>query len=118
MSKEVNEKCVAVMEAIAQGYSYEQILAAYPNLTYLDIFGAAEEVLTFINNSGRDYHQRLQEIKKKYPRAYEKWTVEEENRLKDYFETGRRIPFIASDLQRQPSAIRSKLIKMQLIQEK
>ncbi len=37
---------------IAEGRSYEQILAETRELTYLDIFKAAEEVLTVIGGSG------------------------------------------------------------------
>ena len=36
---------ISVLEMIAAGSTYEKILAAYPDLTYLDIFHAAEAAL-------------------------------------------------------------------------
>ena len=49
---------------------------------------------------------------KKYQRAYEKWTVEEEKVLISKFEQGSNIQEIAAILERQPGAINSRLQKL------
>ena len=41
----LSAKSAAVLELIAQGHGYDQILAARPDCTYLDIFRAAREAL-------------------------------------------------------------------------
>ena len=39
----LGEKAIIVLQAIADGYTYEQIIAKHPGLTYPDIFSAARE---------------------------------------------------------------------------
>ncbi len=106
-----------ILGLIAEGHSYEQILKTDERLTYLDIFNAAGEVLKLTTCKDRDYHQRLLEIRKSYPRAYEKWTSEEETQLTELFRAGTEINHIAAELQRQPSAIRSRLGKLGLVKD-
>ncbi len=59
---------------------------------------------------------RIAEIRKKHPRAYEKWSREEDKRLRSIFEEGQSINAIASQLKRQPGAITSRLRKLGLIE--
>jgi hypothetical protein len=58
--------------------------------------------------------ERLAEMRRKYTRAYEKWTTAEDDRLKDMNSTGVAVAQMARELQRQPSAIRSRLKKLGL----
>ena len=51
------------------------------------------------------------QVRQSHPRAYERWLPEEGQRLVSLFESGRSIPEIASELGRQPSAIRSRLLR-------
>ena len=62
-----------MLEHIANGYSYEQILSRLPNLTYSDIFSAAREALDVISKARQSNVERLASIKEKHPRAYERW---------------------------------------------
>lgn len=114
-SSALSAKAVAVMEMIAQGHSYDQILQAYPAFTYHDIFEAAEDVLK-LANTGETYADRLEKIRQKYPRAYENWTDEEEGRLTALVQQGHNPAAIAEQLQRQPSAIRSRLVRLGLLE--
>ena len=41
----LDAKSVNVLEMIATGHTYEQILSLYPDLTYPDTFHAAQEAL-------------------------------------------------------------------------
>ena len=106
-----------ILGLIAEGHSYEQVLKTDERLTYLDIFNAAGEALKLTTGKNKDYHQRLLEIRKSYPRAYEKWAPEEEARLTELFEAGTQTNHIAAELQRQPSAIRSRLGKLGLVKD-
>jgi len=51
----------------------------------------------------------------RHPRAYERWTDDDHNRLTRQMNDKAPINEIARDLQRHPSAIRSRLAKLGLI---
>ena len=53
----------------------------------------------------------MEEMRRSHPRAYEKWSPEEDRRLVDLFESGRSVQQIASELERQPSAVKSRLLR-------
>jgi hypothetical protein len=114
LSQRLSSKTVAVLEMIAAGHTYEQVLAAYPDLSYLDIFAAAREALQAVGQSDASYAERLAKIREKHPRAYEKWSDEEDVRLTALFQSQRPVKEIAATLQRQPGAIRSRLVKLGL----
>jgi hypothetical protein len=101
---------------IAAGSSYEQILAAHPHLTYLDIFDAATEALDFATIHGTsNATYQVADVRKSYPRAYEKWTDEEHNRLRELIGSGLTVAQISHRLQRQRSAIRARIVKLDLV---
>lgn len=114
---ELNEKSRTILELIAEGYSYDQILQKKPNIKYLDIFQAAAEALEVVEQFkyGSSYEQRMAEIRQAHPRAYEKWSSEEDATLKRLFQSGSNAKAIADQVKRQPSAIRSRLAKFGLI---
>jgi len=58
---------------------------------------------------------RMSEIRKKYPRAYEKWTEDEDARLRAEFAKGAAKSELAALFQRRLSAIRSRLRKLGLL---
>jgi len=108
---------VTILSLIAEGYSYSQIVDGHPNISYLDVFGAAEEALK-LNESPIDYCKRMERIKKKYPNAYQKWTVENDASLAALHGEGVGVTDMAKHFKRQPSAIRSRLSKLRLIPPK
>lgn len=112
-SGKLSPKTTAVLSLIADGHSYAQIVDGHPDITYRDIFDAAEEALR-LNESESDYHQRLAKIKARYPRAYEKWTDDEDAELRAMFKNGANRSTAAAHFQRQPSAINSRLNKLGL----
>jgi hypothetical protein len=120
----MGEKAIIVLQAIADGYTYEQIIAKHPGLTYLDIFSAARDALGVIGvlsseNPALDTvkagKKTLDDYRKVNPRAYEKWTDEEEEALVQLVQMGHGIRYAAELLQRKPSAVRSRLEKMNLL---
>jgi DNA-binding NarL/FixJ family response regulator len=111
----LSPKSRTILAAIAQGHSYDQILAGELDLTYHDIFTAAAEALAVADSAPPTYEERVEEIHQQHPRAYEKWTDDEDARLTELFRSGNTAKQIAETLQRQPSAIRSRLAKLNLI---
>lgn len=111
----LSPKSRTILAAIAQGHSYDQILAGELDLTYHDIFNAATEALTIADSAAQTYQERLDEIQQLHPRAYEKWTDEEDAQLTQLFRSGQTAKQIAETLQRQPSAVRSRLAKLNLV---
>jgi len=54
----------------------------------------------------------VEEIRQKYPKAYMRWTEDEDNTLRNSYLRGKSIDELASIFQRKPSAIRSRLKKI------
>ena len=76
-----------------------------------------DELIETINLLGWQYNlniSRMDNIKKQYKKAYEKWTIEEEKILVNKFEHGLSTKEIAAILERQPGAINSRLRKLGL----
>jgi len=59
----------------------------------------------------------IEEIRKQYSRAYEKWTSEEDENLENEFKKGHSVIKLAGLFQRQPGAIRSRLNRLELLNE-
>jgi ribonuclease D len=58
------------------------------------------------------HEERLQTIKQAHPRAYEKWTQEEDAELLSLHAAGTPLSKLATHFRRQPSAIRSRLANL------
>jgi ATP-dependent DNA helicase RecQ len=75
---------------------------------YIVEYGAPKRASQTPQNSGPSlsYHdERVAEARKLHPRAYEKWSDEEDTRLRRLIESGRDVESIVAELQRQPNAI-------------
>lgn len=75
-----------------------------------------EKDLHFADVAESSYSDRLDRIREKYPKAYTKWTIEENEELCTLFKDGMSIKNLAQHFQRQPSAIRSRLRKLDLME--
>jgi ATP-dependent DNA helicase RecQ len=58
--------------------------------------------------------ERIAEARKTHPRAFEKWSDEEDGRLRGYITSGRKLDEIVGELQRQPNAIRLRAERLEL----
>ncbi len=58
----------------------------------------------------------VEKIRQKYPRAYVKWSREEDENLQNEYASGQQIGELVKRFQRQPSAIRSRLRKLGLME--
>jgi len=111
----LNAKSAAILRLIAEGCSYEQILGADPQLTYADVFEAARRALDLIEGMSSAYAEKLARIRQSHPRAYEKWNEDEDRKLSELFRARQSVRAIAGQVQRQPSAVRSRLAKLNIV---
>jgi len=116
---QLSQTAIAVLEMIAAGCTYEQILSAYPDLSYLHIFRAAQEALNLAASSSGTPRPAytIAEKRARYPRAYEQWTDSEDARLRALVHAGNTIAHIAGQLQRNRGAIRSRVLKLGLVND-
>lgn len=71
------------------------------------------------SNSSQDLLSKaysVKEIQKIHSRAYEPWTVDEDERLRHRFKQGATINDLVSEFQRKPGGIRSRLKKLGVVQ--
>jgi DNA-directed RNA polymerase specialized sigma24 family protein len=57
----------------------------------------------------------FEEKRKQHPHAYERWSKDEEEQLRSQYTEGTSIDEIATKLQRKPSAVKSRLKKLNLL---
>ena len=111
----LSEKSRAILQAIAEGHSYEQILVQDLAWTYHDIFQAAAEALEAPQATNEVKSYDVEEIRQEHPRAYEKWSAQEDEQLSGLCRNGKSVKEIAATLHRQEGAIRSRLVKLNLV---
>ena len=111
----LSRRSTEVLRLISQGRTYEQILSIHPEMTYLDIFHAAGEALEALSapSQGRSaYEERLSRVRESHTRAYDRWTPSEDAELARLAAMGESVEEISARLQRQPSAIRSRMTRL------
>ena len=130
--RDTDVKVTDILEKIAAGNSYAQILESYPALTTADIMTTARLCLDLIKGhistegiikmegtiritarSGKVVN--LTEVRKTFPRAYEPWKPKEEQTLRELFDQGTPFTEIAEVLQRNVGAVISRLKKLELL---
>lgn len=112
----LSASAVNVLEMIAAGSTYEQILAAFPDLTYVDIFESAQEAVDLLatSNLPRPAYT-VEEKRARHARAYEKWTDAEDESLRRMIRAGATVAQCAGRLQRNRGGIRARIVKLNLI---
>ena len=96
------------------GYQHNRIIIFEENIP-LFIDGLIKTLEFLERKKPKAYN--IEEIRKKYPKAYMKWTKEEDDLLRNEFLQGKTIDELAKIFQRKPSAIRSRLQKLGLLRE-
>jgi DNA-binding CsgD family transcriptional regulator len=120
----LSQQSAEILALIAAGHSYEQILSRLPDLTYLDIFASAREVLALLESSAapepktmpgpgkrRNFVERARQTHK---RAFARWTADEDAQLTRLLGEGRSPEQIAQELQRHKGAIEGRIVKLGL----
>jgi len=65
--------------------------------------------------TGKTKAYGVEEIREKYPKAYAKWTEDEDSILRNEYLRGKTVEELASSFQRKPGAIRSRLLRLGLL---
>jgi hypothetical protein len=73
-----------------------------------------DQAVWMMARSDKSKTYSLDQIRQKYPRDYEMWTSEEDERLTSRYQAGLDLLELAAIFQRQPSAIESRLTKLGL----
>ncbi len=108
----ITEQSRLILEAIAKGHSYEQILVQELAWTYHDIFAAAAEALALdVGDDAEGKAYSVTDIRHEHAQAYVKWDAVQDDELRTHFRAGRSVEEIARLMQRQPGGIRSRLEK-------
>jgi hypothetical protein len=74
-----------------------------------------KKALEFMKPGNKPKRYDVEQIRRRYPKAYVKWTEDEDMQLKNEYTHGKAISELAVTFQRQPSAIRSRLEKLRLL---
>ena len=101
------------IERLAPIYNYFEGEYSYDEIRLVRIVIMSEKNL-IENDIKTDYHKRVEQIKEKFPNAYEPWKTEEDNELRKLPLVNTPIDEIAQILKRQSNAIRSRLKKQGL----
>lgn len=80
-----------------------------------DQANSQEEALDQPGVSSFQRSQEIAKIRRRHPRAYEPWEDKEDFQLGQWFQQGQTIEQLATQFQRQPSAIESRLRKLKLL---
>jgi hypothetical protein len=98
-----------------EGHEHERVMIFEENFPFFA--NALDAAFEFLGVHTKNFQKpaRFEEIRKQFLRAYEKWTAEEDERLRGLFNQGKDTKAIAEDLQRQPGAISSRLAKLGLV---
>ena len=73
------------------------------------------KAINFMMKEGKSKAYNVEQIRLEYPKAYMKWTEEEDIHLRNEYARGKTIDELAKIFQRKPSAIRSRLQKLGLL---
>ena len=109
-----------MLRLISQGRSYEQILSLHPEMTYLDIFFAAQEALEATAPTTRgDPAKEGYEVREAPtpPRAYGRWSAAEDAELAQLLAGGESVEGVAARLRRRPDAVRARMIRLNLVED-
>ncbi len=130
--RDTNVKITDILHLIGNGFTYEQIIQKYSQITLTDIMMSAkvaEEIIgTMVKLHGNtipavkmefifknNTFKSIEELQKANPRAFAKWNTAEDNNLVNMFKNGKEIKEIAEVLERSTGSIRARLEKFGLI---
>ncbi len=106
-------KYLVISESKQEGssYAHRRVMVFEENLqAFAD---GLQKALNFLK--AKPELSSIEKVRQRYPRAYNRWSDEEDEQLKVKWQAGMSIRELASYCQRQPSAVRSRLIKLGLL---
>jgi len=73
-----------------------------------------EKALAFLGKQSKSKAYKVDDVRQKHSKAYQKWNVDEDETLRKKYAEGVSISELADFFQRQPGAIESRLVKLGL----
>ena len=113
----LSARATTVLRLISQGHSYDQILSLHPQMTYLDIFNAAQEALEMATLPGENRARRGYEVRETRPHVYESWSSAEDAELVQLLAGGESVENVAAQLGRRSDAVRARMIRLNLVED-
>ncbi len=113
----LSARATAVLRLISQGRTYEQILSLHPEMTYLDIFTAAQEALEVAEPGPGRTAGRASEVRDPRSQAYGQWSAAEDAELAQLLAGGESVESVAARLRRRPDAVRARMIRLNLVED-
>ncbi len=110
---ETGNQYLKISESKLTDEGFERYRILIEEKHYVSFFKAIKEVMGFVGVSPSIIN--FDEIRKHHPRAYEKWTKDEEEKLSELYNDGKNTKEISKYLERQPGAIKSRLQKLGLV---
>lgn len=110
----MTENSRMILQFLAEGCTVEEVFWHFPSLDYQDIGLAAQEALRGLKST--TYSQRMDRVKLRYPKAYARWSEDEQELLQREFRAGNSVQALAELLNRQPGAVRIRLEKLGLVE--
>jgi uncharacterized protein (DUF433 family) len=112
MPKKLSPCSRTVLEGVASGLSYAQIIERNPSITYPDIFAAAKEALELQDAMPSKIASYVDVARSQYPNAYQPWSSAADAELVEMVANGMTVEKLAVHFGRQPGAIRSRISKL------
>ena len=129
--RDTEVKITDVLKLLGEGYTYDQISNKFkitPTDIILSARIASDIISEMVSIKGKDIISAnmefilkngkmvpLEEVRKKHPRAFEKWHENETNNLISYYKSGKSVAEISIILQRSYGSIKAQLEKIGLI---
>lgn len=80
---------------------------------FIEAFMAGfDKTIDFIRKSQKQKSHSFEKIRQQYPMAYTKWSSDDDELLRCKYELGMSVAELSHFFQRQPGAIRSRLVKL------
>ena len=121
---QLSPRSIRVLQLIANGHGYAQILSACPEISWADIFEAAAEAIRLDQPDEKlpedtgieaKYPPPPHRLQKRHARKYEPWSAAEDRDLETMHAKGSTKAEMADILHRQTSAISHRLRTLGLI---
>lgn len=110
----MTEPSLIILRFLAEGCTVEEVFWHYPSLDYGHIRQAAQEALNSLTTP-TEQEKGIERTKSRYPKAFTRWTDEEQDLLAREFQAGNSVKALSELLNRQPGAIRIRLEKLGLL---
>jgi len=113
LKKSISSKIIELgsMEAVETFYSRDSAACLYARQLALRLLGGHSK-------GGEGRNKYFEKIRNKHSRAYDSWTASDDEHLKNELMTGKKISELSMLFGRTPGAIRSRIKKLRLFQEK